>query len=81
MADDRSAEMLSLVQAAADGYFAKHGRYPRRLRLGPTVSRYLLVPGVQEGRIQLRPSDPQTTASVSVFADNTLSPMSIVVES
>ena len=76
---DRSSEMLGLIIDGADDFYAKHGHYPARVRVGPTVAGFLLKAGERQARIALRPGG--TTLWITVVADSGLGPVQIVVES
>ena len=79
MSTDRNAEMLRLIVDAADDYYTKHGHYPSRVRVGPTVARFLVPAGERQARIALRPGG--TTLWITVVADGGMGPTQIVVES
>ncbi len=79
MSDDRNAEMLRLIIDAADDYYAKHGHYPARVRVGPSVARFFVQAGERQARIALRPGG--TTLWITVVADSGMGLTQIVAES
>jgi hypothetical protein len=79
MPDNRSEAMLRLIANAADDYYSQFGRYPSKVRVGPTVAGFFLKAGERQVRIALRPGG--TTLWITLVADNGMGPMEIVVES
>ena len=78
MSDDRSEAMLRVIANAADDYYAKHGHYPGKVRVGPTIARFFMKAGERQVRIALRPGG--TTVWITLVADSAMGPMEIVVE-
>ena len=78
MPDDRSEAMLRVIANMADNYHAKHGHYPARVRVGPTVAHFFLKAGECQARIAVRPGS--TTLWITVVADDGLGPTQILVE-
>jgi len=78
MADERGEAMLAVIDNMASNYFAKHGHYPARARVGSAVAHFFLKAGERRARIAIRPGT--TTLWVTVIADERIGPSYIVVE-
>src|SRR5579859_3731861 len=78
MPDERGEAMRAVIDNMANNYFAKHGHYPARARVGSAVAHFFLKAGERRARIAIRPGT--TTLWVTVIADERIGPSYIVVE-